>query len=288
MCEQSRAFCYLFCDTCLSVSDNIAIFEVMLKVCLISCMLLKILKIDSSTSGKQQYSMCHDSQRGEKEPSVSVPFQFLAFPCGLIRGALSNFGLTCSVSADVLSMPKCKYDCYMLIYIFSWIVNFQSFRVVALNSKSQRPTVREEGDSIIIVTCMHKPGHQQFWGLTDAGGVRIFETFPEWSWLSFKQESWRIQKNYVKLSQKFQWKSLPPTTCTSFHLILWSRSNPKTFLTKWSLANAQQKRKGDRSHGTVWHCSNSFHTVSLPVHYDPVQAKDVAALTLYLQRTSFL
>ena len=55
--------------------------------------------------------MCHDSQRREKEPSVSVPFQFLAFPSGLIRGALSNFGLTCSVSADVLSMPKCMYDC---------------------------------------------------------------------------------------------------------------------------------------------------------------------------------
>ena len=82
-------------------------------------MLLKTLKIDSSTREKQEYSMCHDSQRREKEPSVSVLFQFLAFPCGLIRGALSNFGLTCSVSADVLSMPKCMYDCYMFIYIFS-------------------------------------------------------------------------------------------------------------------------------------------------------------------------
>jgi len=117
MYEQSRAFCYLFYDTCLSLSDNIAIFEV--KDCHISCMLLKILEIDSSTREKQEYSMCHDSQRREKEPSVFVLFQFLAFPCGLIRGALSNFGLTCSVSADVLSMPKCMYDCYMLIYIFS-------------------------------------------------------------------------------------------------------------------------------------------------------------------------
>lgn len=36
--------------------------------------------------------------------------KFLAFPCGLIRGALSNFGLVCSVSADVLSMPKCKFQ----------------------------------------------------------------------------------------------------------------------------------------------------------------------------------
>ncbi|XP_068693095.1 trafficking protein particle complex subunit 6b-like [Montipora capricornis] len=36
--------------------------------------------------------------------------KFLAFPVGLIRGALSNLGLTCSVSADVLSMPKCKFQ----------------------------------------------------------------------------------------------------------------------------------------------------------------------------------
>ena len=39
---------------------------------------------------------------------IYIFFQFLAFPCGLIRGALSNLGLSCSVSADVLSMPKCK------------------------------------------------------------------------------------------------------------------------------------------------------------------------------------
>ena len=36
-------------------------------------------------------------------------FQFLAFPCGLIRGALANLGLTCTVTADVLSMPSCEY-----------------------------------------------------------------------------------------------------------------------------------------------------------------------------------
>jgi len=36
--------------------------------------------------------------------------KFLAFPSGLIRGALSNLGLTCSVTADVLSMPKCKFQ----------------------------------------------------------------------------------------------------------------------------------------------------------------------------------
>ena len=40
-------------------------------------MLPKILKIDSSTREKQEYSMCHDSQRGEKEPSARLEVNFL-------------------------------------------------------------------------------------------------------------------------------------------------------------------------------------------------------------------
>ena len=35
-------------------------------------------------------------------------FQYLAFPCGLIRGALSNFGINSIVTADVSAMPACK------------------------------------------------------------------------------------------------------------------------------------------------------------------------------------
>ena len=46
-----------------------------------------------------------------------------------------------------------------------------------LNSKSQRPTVGEEGDSIIIFACMHKPGHQQLWCLTDAGEEDLWNLF---------------------------------------------------------------------------------------------------------------
>ncbi|XP_046579804.1 trafficking protein particle complex subunit 6b-like [Haliotis rubra] len=37
--------------------------------------------------------------------------KYLAFPCGLIRGALSNLGINCIVvTADVSAMPACKFQ----------------------------------------------------------------------------------------------------------------------------------------------------------------------------------
>ncbi|KAK7284303.1 hypothetical protein RJT34_19048 [Clitoria ternatea] len=33
----------------------------------------------------------------------------LYFPCGIIRGALSNLGIPCTVSADISSLPACVY-----------------------------------------------------------------------------------------------------------------------------------------------------------------------------------
>ncbi|EEB09911.1 trafficking protein particle complex subunit 6B, putative [Pediculus humanus corporis] len=35
--------------------------------------------------------------------------RFVAFTCGLIRGALSNLGITCLVTAEVDQMPACKF-----------------------------------------------------------------------------------------------------------------------------------------------------------------------------------
>ncbi|XP_035685775.1 trafficking protein particle complex subunit 6B-like [Branchiostoma floridae] len=36
--------------------------------------------------------------------------QYLAFPCGLIRGALANLGISCIVTAEVQNMPACKFQ----------------------------------------------------------------------------------------------------------------------------------------------------------------------------------
>ncbi|XP_076912645.1 uncharacterized protein LOC143571016 [Bidens hawaiensis] len=33
----------------------------------------------------------------------------LYFPCGIIRGALSNLGIPCAVSADISNLPACSF-----------------------------------------------------------------------------------------------------------------------------------------------------------------------------------
>ena len=43
---------------------------------------------------------------------TDVVFQYLAFPCGLIRGALANLGIVCVVTAEVNTIPACKYTFY--------------------------------------------------------------------------------------------------------------------------------------------------------------------------------
>ncbi|PPD69245.1 hypothetical protein GOBAR_DD33879 [Gossypium barbadense] len=35
----------------------------------------------------------------------------LYFPCGIIRGALSNLGIPCAVSADISNLPACEFIC---------------------------------------------------------------------------------------------------------------------------------------------------------------------------------
>ncbi|XP_062574620.1 trafficking protein particle complex subunit 6b-like [Saccostrea cucullata] len=44
-----------------------------------------------------------------KQYMESAP-KFLAMPCGMIRGALSNLGVNCVVTAEVSAMPACKFQ----------------------------------------------------------------------------------------------------------------------------------------------------------------------------------
>ncbi|KAI8784709.1 trafficking protein particle complex subunit 6B [Biomphalaria glabrata] len=44
-----------------------------------------------------------------KQYMESAP-KYLAFPCGMIRGALSNLGINCIVTAEVSAMPACKFQ----------------------------------------------------------------------------------------------------------------------------------------------------------------------------------
>lgn len=40
---------------------------------------------------------------------VCLLFQYLAFSCGVVRGALTNLGLDSVVTAEVSVMPSCKF-----------------------------------------------------------------------------------------------------------------------------------------------------------------------------------
>lgn len=46
------------------------------------------------------------------QPDAELPFipQFLAFPCGLLRGALSTLGIESLVSASVATLPACEWE----------------------------------------------------------------------------------------------------------------------------------------------------------------------------------
>jgi len=35
--------------------------------------------------------------------------QFLAFTCGIVRGALSNLGISSVVIAEIATMPTCRF-----------------------------------------------------------------------------------------------------------------------------------------------------------------------------------
>lgn len=42
--------------------------------------------------------------------------QYLAYSCGLVRGALSNLGMDCVVTAEVSLMPSCESLIIIIIY----------------------------------------------------------------------------------------------------------------------------------------------------------------------------
>ncbi|XP_066348649.1 uncharacterized protein [Miscanthus floridulus] len=43
------------------------------------------------------------------DTAAQTTTMLLYFPCGLIRGALTNLGIPCSVSADMSNLPSCSF-----------------------------------------------------------------------------------------------------------------------------------------------------------------------------------
>lgn len=45
---------------------------------------------------------------GEKPTPPKLAEDYLHIPCGVIRGALTHLGVTCTVQADMKELPACK------------------------------------------------------------------------------------------------------------------------------------------------------------------------------------
>ncbi|GAV82202.1 TRAPP domain-containing protein [Cephalotus follicularis] len=50
-----------------------------------------------------------DPNGRSENKGAQVASMHLYFPCGIIRGALSNLGIPCAVSADISNLPQCSF-----------------------------------------------------------------------------------------------------------------------------------------------------------------------------------
>ncbi|KAJ8436799.1 hypothetical protein Cgig2_032027 [Carnegiea gigantea] len=58
----------------------------------------------------------------ENKPAQAASMH-LYFPCGIIRGALTNLGIPCAVSADISSLPACEYSFQVSLFCPScWLI----------------------------------------------------------------------------------------------------------------------------------------------------------------------
>lgn len=87
------------------------------------------------------------SQDGSENKAAQITSLHLYFPCGIIRGALSNLGIPCAVSADISNLPACKLRPFFLnlfIIVIFFLFFFQT---------------RSFGSSYCIVVCLEFSGN---------------------------------------------------------------------------------------------------------------------------------
>lgn len=63
--------------------------------------------------------------------------QYLYFPCGLIRGALTNLGVACGVSAEVSTLPACKSTFTQLSIVLVMSSSFSRVQAVGVSLECQ-------------------------------------------------------------------------------------------------------------------------------------------------------
>ncbi|KAJ4815677.1 Trafficking protein particle complex subunit 6B [Rhynchospora pubera] len=54
-------------------------------------------------------AVANNDATSESESGADMTSMLLYFPCGIIRGALNNLGISCAVSADMTNLPACSF-----------------------------------------------------------------------------------------------------------------------------------------------------------------------------------
>lgn len=98
------------------------------------------MSVDPSQSESQDTSADGESK------AAQATSMHLYFPCGIIRGALSNLGIPCAVSADISNLPACKWNklfnhdsCTFFLLGWEWLV--LSNRFICCSYKGLRRSV---------------------------------------------------------------------------------------------------------------------------------------------------
>lgn len=79
------------------------------------------------TSAKDPEALAQNKAALAETKAAQATSMHLYFPCGIIRGALSNLGIPCAVSADISNLPTCELlFSSSLCNIFYLIINNSS------------------------------------------------------------------------------------------------------------------------------------------------------------------
>ncbi|KAK1370602.1 trafficking protein particle complex subunit 6B [Heracleum sosnowskyi] len=60
-------------------------------------------------SAKDPEALARNKAALAETKAAQATSMLLNFPCGIIRGALSNLGIPCAVSADISNLPTCSF-----------------------------------------------------------------------------------------------------------------------------------------------------------------------------------
>ncbi|KAL1833412.1 hypothetical protein DCAR_0103498 [Daucus carota subsp. sativus] len=60
-------------------------------------------------SAKDPEALAQNKAAQAETSAAQATSMLLYFPCGIIRGALSNLGIPCAVSADISNLPTCSF-----------------------------------------------------------------------------------------------------------------------------------------------------------------------------------